>query len=72
VNSVYLGQFTDETANLIAEELEAATIAWSYKQPGLIARVLFNEWGTRMFVEKERLSDAKRIAERVELRTKPR
>ncbi len=72
VDSAYLGQYTDETANLIAGELEGANIAWSYKQPGAISRILFNEWGTRLFVEKARLDDAKRIAAQVEERTRPR
>jgi len=72
-NSVYLGQYADETANMIAEELEAADIAWSYKQAGRFTRIFFiGEWGTRLFVDKERLEDAKRIAARVEERTKPR
>jgi hypothetical protein len=72
-NSVYLGQFTDDTANMIAEQLEAASIAWSYKQAGRFTRIFFmGEWGTRLFVDKERLEDAKRIAAQVEERTKPR
>ncbi len=60
--SVYLGQFTWEHSNLIAEQLEKAGIAWSYKQAGGITRVLFaGDWGVRLFVEKERLEDARRI-----------
>ena len=73
VRSTYLGQFTDEVANMIAEELEAAKIAWSYKQAGRFTRIFFiGEWGTRLFVDAERLNDAKRIAERVVERTKPK
>ena len=61
--SVYLGQFTWEHSNVIAEELEKAGIAWSYKQAGGITRALFaGDWGVRLFVEKERLEDARRIA----------
>ena len=61
--SVYLGQFTWEHSNAIAEQLERAGIAWSYKQAGMITRVLSaGDWGVRLFVEKERLDDARRIA----------
>jgi hypothetical protein len=71
VKSAYLGQFTDEVANMIAGELEGAKIAWSYKQAGWITRIFFlGEWGTRLFVDAERLDEAKRIAERVVERTK--
>ena len=60
---VYLGQFTWEHSNLIAEQLEKAGIAWSYKQAGAITRILSaGDWGVRLFVEKERLEDARRIA----------
>lgn len=70
--SAYLGQYMDEVANMIAGELEGAKIAWSYKQAGWITKILFaGEWGTRLFVDAERLDDAKRIAERVVERTKP-
>ena len=73
MNSAYLGQFTDEIANMIAGELEGAEIAWSYKQAGRFTRIFFmGEWGTRLFVDADRLDDAKRIAERVVERTKPR
>ena len=61
--SVYLGQFTWEHSNAIAEQLEKAGIAWSYKQAGAITRILSaGDWGVRLFVEKERLDDARRIA----------
>ena len=73
VRSAYLGQYTDEVANMIAGELEAAKIAWSYKQAGAIAKIFFmGEWGTRLFVDKNRLEDAQRIAQRVEQRIEPR
>jgi hypothetical protein len=72
VKSAYLGQYTDEVANIIAEELEAAKIAWSYKQAGRFTKIFFlGEWGTRLFADAERLDEAKRIAERVVERTKP-
>ncbi len=66
MTSKYLGQYTDEVANAIAGELEAAEISWSYKQASGITKAFFaGEWGTRLFVEKERLDEARRIAERV-------
>ena len=50
--SAYLGQFTDEVANEIAGELEAAEIWWSYKQASWITQIFFlGEWGTRLFVD---------------------
>lgn len=68
----YLGQYTDEVANLIVTELEGAGIGWSYKQPGMFTRLFFaGEWGTRLFVESSRLQEARTIAERVELRLRP-
>jgi hypothetical protein len=66
MTSAYLGQYTDEVANAIAGELEDAEIPWSYKQAGGITKIFFvGEWGTRLFVEKDRLDEARTIAERV-------
>lgn len=66
MKTVYLGQYTDEHANEIAGELEKAGIAWTYKQASVITKALFiGEWGTRLFVQKERLQEAREIAERV-------
>ena len=65
MTSAYLGQYTDEVANTIAGELEAAEISWSYKQASGLTKIFFaGEWGTRLFVEKERLDEARAIAER--------
>ena len=67
MKSAYLGQYTDETANLIAGELERAQIAWSYKQSMWLMKIFFmGEWGTRLFVDSERLEEARAIATRVE------
>ena len=61
MKSAYLGQYTDETANAIAEQLERAGISWSYKQAGWLTQIFFmGEWGTRLFVEESRLEDAER------------
>lgn len=72
MKSVYLGQYTDEVANLIVTELEEAAIGWSYKQASRLTRIFFlGEWGTRLFVDAQQLDDARRIAERVARRVSP-
>jgi hypothetical protein len=63
VLTVHLGQFTHEHANAIAGELERAGIVWWYKQPGYISSVW--EHGVRLFVDRERLDEARAIVERV-------
>jgi hypothetical protein len=66
VRSVYLGQFTDEVANAIAGRFEDVGIDWSYKQGGFLTRIFFlGEWGTRLFVEQDRLDEARTIADDV-------
>ena len=70
IRTSYLGQYTDETANAIAGELEAAHIAWTYKQATFITRAFFaGEWGTRLFVDATKLDEAKAIAQRVTAET---
>jgi hypothetical protein len=63
VSTVHLGQFTRETANEIAGELEKAGIVWWYKEPGWISAVW--EFGVRLFVDRTRLNEANDIAERI-------
>jgi hypothetical protein len=63
VTTVHLGQFTRETANEIAGELEKAEIVWWYKDPGWLSSLW--EFGVRLFVDKKRLAEAEAIAERV-------
>ena len=60
--TVYLGQFTWENANRIAERLEGAGIGWWCKNPGTLSYVFLMEWGPRMFVDRERLGEAREIA----------
>lgn len=62
VETVHLGQFTDEHANEIAGALEEAGIVWWYKQPAFFSRLW--ERGTRLFVDKARLEEAQAIAAR--------
>jgi hypothetical protein len=61
--TVHLGQFSRETANEIAGELEARGITWWYKEPGWLSQVW--EYGVRLFVDKRRLPEAKEIADRI-------
>ena len=63
VTTVHLGQYTRETANQIAGELEKAGIVWWYKEPGWLSQVW--EYGVRLFVDRTRLSEAKAIADRI-------
>jgi hypothetical protein len=63
ISTVYLGEFTWEHANTIAGELEEADIVWWYKQPGFLSQIW--EHGTRLFVDRERLEEARAIAARV-------
>jgi len=63
VITVHLGQFTRETANRIAAELEKAGIVWWYKEPGIVSQIW--EHGVRLFVDRGRLEEAKAIAERL-------
>ena len=63
VSTVHLGQYSRESANLIAAELEERGIAWWYKEPGFLAQVW--EHGVRLFVDKAHLAEAREIAKRV-------
>jgi hypothetical protein len=66
VRTVELGQFTDDHAESIAAELERAGIVWWHKSSGRFVRLLSAaDWGTRIFVDRTRLDEARRIAERV-------
>ncbi|HET6771290.1 MAG TPA: hypothetical protein VFH75_06600 [Actinomycetota bacterium] len=62
VRTTYLGNYAWATANEIAEALEEAGIFWWCKNPGTFTRVLFAEFGVRMFVDQARLDEAREIA----------
>ena len=66
VTTVHLGQFSRETANAIAGELESAGIVWWYKEPGVLSQIW--EYGVRLFVDRERLDEARAMAERISAR----
>jgi len=59
VITVHLGQFTRDHANAIAGRLEEAGIVWWYKEPGSISRIW--EYGVRLFVDRDRLAEARII-----------
>ena len=63
VRTVHLGQYTHEHAEAIAGRLEAAGIVWWYKAPGFFSQIW--EHGVRLFVDRERLEEAKAIADAV-------
>lgn len=65
VTTTYLGNYAWATANDIAGALEDAGIVWWCKNPGTLTRVLFAEFGVRMFVDKARLDEARGIARRI-------
>lgn len=68
LRTAYLGQFDHDRAERIAAALEQAGIAWSYKQFGRITQLFFlGEWGVRLFVDGERIEDARAIVERTTL-----
>jgi len=66
VTTAYLGQYTDEHAEAIAGALEEAGIVWWHKKASRLTRTLFaGDWGVRLFVDEQRLDEAKAIAEKV-------
>ncbi len=64
VRTVELGQFEDDHAEQIRARLhEAGIVVWA-KRSGAFARVLFaGDWGTRLFVDQERMDEARAIAD---------
>lgn len=65
--TVHLGQYTDDHAAEISELLAEADIHHWWKSTGRFARVVFGgDWGTHLFVDEERLDDARQIAATIE------
>lgn len=60
VRTVYFGEFTQAHAEQIAAALEDAGIVWWSKSPGAISRIW--EHGVRLFVDRERVDEARTIA----------
>jgi len=64
VTTVHLGRYTREHANQIAEGLERSRIVWWYKDSGYLSRIWEND-SVRIFVDRDRLEEAKAIAAEV-------
>lgn len=63
MRTVQLGQFTDDNAARVGAALEAAGIRWWQKSSGGLVRLLSAaDWGVRVFVEVDRIDDARRLA----------
>lgn len=63
VHTVHLGAYTHAHAEAIAGELEKEGIVWWYKAPGFFSQIW--EHSIRLFVDRERLHEAKAIADRI-------
>lgn len=64
--TVELGQYLDEHAEAIAVRLEDADIVhWAKRSGGLTRLLSAGDWGTRLFVDADRLDDARRLAAEV-------
>lgn len=61
VHTVHLGGYTHEHAEAIAAQLEEAGIVWWYKAPGFLSQIW--ESSVRLFVDRDRLNEAKAIAD---------
>ena len=66
VRTVHLGQFTDDHADTIVAGLdEAGIVHWS-KRTGRLTRVISaGDWGVRLFVDEERLDEAREVVRRL-------
>jgi hypothetical protein len=66
MRTVHLGQFTEEHAEAIAARLEAAGITWWAKQhSALVGWLSASDWGARLFVDADRLDEARSLAREV-------
>ncbi|MEX2324638.1 MAG: hypothetical protein WD576_02710 [Nitriliruptoraceae bacterium] len=64
VRTRLLGQFEDDVAYVISEQLSARGIVWWEKRSGGVARLLFaGDWGVRLFVDDKRWEEARQIAD---------
>lgn len=64
MRTVYLGQFTDENAERLTEVFDDHGIGWSAKSSGSFVRLIFAaDWGVRLFVDRDRASEAWELAE---------
>ena len=63
VRTVHLGEFLAPHADLIAEQLDAHGIVWWSKEPGALNRIW--QHGVELFVDRERLVEARELARSV-------
>jgi len=63
VHTIHLGAYTHAHAESIASELEKARIVWWYKAPGFFSQIW--EQSIQLFVDRDRLDEAKAIADRI-------
>jgi hypothetical protein len=63
-HTVHLGRYTRVHANAIAEQLEKASIGWWYKEPSWLSTI-WEFGGVRLFVDGDRLAEAREIAARI-------
>ena len=63
VRTVHLGEFSAQHADLIAEQLEAHGIVWWSKEPGTLSRIW--QLGVELFVDRERIDEARELANAV-------
>ncbi|MEX0659758.1 MAG: hypothetical protein WD080_11545 [Egibacteraceae bacterium] len=62
--TTYLGQFSQERAETITQRLESKGIVSWRKEAGPLTRFLFiGDWGVRLFVDRDRVSEAAAIVE---------
>lgn len=61
--TVQLAQLTERHAELVVAALERAGIVWWHKTAGGLTRWLSaGDWGVRVFVEHDRLEEARQVA----------
>jgi hypothetical protein len=60
VRTVHLGEFSWRHADLIAEQLDVRGIVWWSKEPGTLSRIW--QLGVELFVDRERLEEARELA----------
>jgi hypothetical protein len=66
MRTVLLGQFADQHIQALTERLDDAGIVWWHKGSGSLMRWLdASSWGVRVFVDADRLEDARAIAHQV-------